>query len=103
MEWVSRIYRAMSEEQFCLYAQAIKCLDPKVGAGRHYELLLRIKDDNGTMIAPGAFLPAAERYNLIGELDRWVVSEAVRLLEVHPDFMDSVDFVSIIIGPDTER
>ena len=101
MEWVSRIYRAMSENQFCLYAQAIKCLDPNANGGEHYELLLRIKDDNGVMIAPGAFLPAAERYNLIVELDRWVVTEAIRMLEEYPAFMQGVEFISINLSGQT--
>ena len=101
MEWVSRIYRAMSENQFCLYGQAIKHLDPSSEGGRHYELLLRIKDDNGVMIAPGAFLPAAERYNLIVELDRWVVTEAIRMLEEYPTFMQGVEFISINLSGQT--
>ncbi len=101
MEWVSRIYRAMSENQFCLYAQAIKGLDSSIEAGKHYELLLRIKDDKGVMIAPGAFLPAAERYNLIVELDRWVVTEAIRMIEAHPVFMQSVEFISINLSGQT--
>ncbi len=101
MEWVSRIYRAMSENQFCLYGQAIKHLDVSSEGGRHYELLLRIKDDNGVMIAPGAFLPAAERYNLIVELDRWVVTEAVGLLACHPQFMAAVDFIAINLSGQT--
>lgn len=101
MEWVSRIYRAMSENQFCLYGQSIKHLDPSSEGGRHYELLLRIKDDNGVMIAPGAFLPAAERYNLIVELDRWVVTEAIRMLEEYPTFMQGVEFISINLSGQT--
>ncbi|MEZ0122823.1 MAG: EAL domain-containing protein [Candidatus Reddybacter sp.] len=101
MEWVSRIYRAMSENQFCLYAQAIKCLNPGANGSEHYELLLRIKDDNGVMIAPGAFLPAAERYNLIVELDRWVVTEAIRMIEEYPTFMQGVEFISINLSGQT--
>lgn len=101
MEWVSRIYRAMSENQLCLYGQSIKHLDPSSEGGRHYELLLRIKDDNGVMIAPGAFLPAAERYNLIVELDRWVVTEAIRMLEEYPTFMQGVEFISINLSGQT--
>jgi len=101
MEWVSRIYRAMSENQFCLYAQAIKCLDRGTGEGRHYEILLRIIDDDGVMIAPGAFLPAAERYNLIAELDRWVVTETIKLIVANPAFMESVGFISINLSGKT--
>ncbi|MBQ0720300.1 MAG: EAL domain-containing protein [Gammaproteobacteria bacterium] len=100
MEWVSRIYRALAEDQFCLYAQTIKRLDPAVG-GRHYELLLRMRDDDGRIINPGAFLPAAERYNLIVELDRWVVGETLRQLVLHPEFMENTDCVAINLSGQT--
>jgi EAL domain-containing protein (putative c-di-GMP-specific phosphodiesterase class I) len=57
-------------------------------------------DEQGEIILPGAFLPAAERYNLIEKLDAWVVSHACKLLAEHPLFFAQVDFVSInLSGP----
>lgn len=53
------------------------------------------------MIAPGAFLPAAERYNLIVELDRWVVTQAIAMLEGHPEFMAGVDCIAINLSGQT--
>jgi EAL domain-containing protein (putative c-di-GMP-specific phosphodiesterase class I) len=98
MNWVGRINQALDEDRFCLYAQAIVPLDG--GAEKHYELLIRMIDEQGEIILPGAFLPAAERYNLIEKLDAWVVSHACKLLAEHPLFFAQVDFVSInLSGP----
>ncbi len=98
MNWVGRINQALDEDRFCLYAQAIVPLDGS--AQKHYELLIRMVDEQGEIILPGAFLPAAERYNLIEKLDAWVVSHACKLLAEHPLFFAHVDFISInLSGP----
>jgi EAL domain-containing protein (putative c-di-GMP-specific phosphodiesterase class I) len=69
---------ALAEDRFELHAQPIV----DVGSGRigQYELLLRMIDRDGTIIAPGAFLPVAERFDLIGEVDAWVVRRAIAML-----------------------
>ena len=76
MEWVGRITRAMEENRLRLYVQPIMPLFPSEGADVHYEMLLRMLDDDGQLILPMAFIPAAERYNLMTSIDRWVVSAA---------------------------
>ena len=53
--------------------------------GEHYELLLRMIDSDGEIILPSAFLPAAERYNLIPRLDRWVIRTTLRWFKDNPD------------------
>lgn len=93
MKWVARIYLALAEERFCLYAQAIEALNNN--AGKHYEILLRLKDEKGEIIPPGAFLPAAERYNIITQLDRWVIKQCCQLLLSHPVFLEQINFISI--------
>lgn len=93
MQWVSRIHRALEKHQFCLYAQVIVPLDGSTD--KHYELLLRMKDEKGKIIPPGAFLPAAERYNLITKLDRWVIANAFSLLADNPVFLKQIDFCAI--------
>jgi EAL domain-containing protein (putative c-di-GMP-specific phosphodiesterase class I) len=55
--------------------------------GEHYELLVRMQDDNDRIVAPGAFLPAAERYNLSTNLDRWVITAAFQWLTDHPQHL----------------
>ena len=93
MQWVARINQALEENQFCFYAQPIMPLDSVVS--RHYELLLRMLDKQGKSIPPGAFLPAAERYGLMGNLDLWVIKNAFTLLTTYSDFVRQTDFISI--------
>lgn len=72
MQWVSRISKALEENRFVLYAQEIR---PVATADRcrHCEILVRMRDESGALVQPATFLPAAERYNLITPIDRWVV------------------------------
>jgi EAL domain-containing protein (putative c-di-GMP-specific phosphodiesterase class I) len=93
MQWVARIHQALDQNRFSLHAQSIVPLDG--GTDRHYELLLRMLDDDGRSVPPGAFLPAAERYNLISKLDRWVVERAFGLLVSNPAFLNQISFCSI--------
>jgi EAL domain-containing protein (putative c-di-GMP-specific phosphodiesterase class I) len=82
MQWVPHIHQAMDEQRFILLAQPIVPLGDGdgYGTGRHYEILLRMRSPSGALISPGSFLPAAERYDLMGMLDRWVVSQAIDML-----------------------
>ena len=76
MQWVTRITRALEENRLRLFVQPILPLFPDAEADVHYEILLRMLDDNAELILPMAFIPAAERYNLMPSIDRWVVSAA---------------------------
>ena len=76
MEWVARIQKALEEDRFRLYAQEIASLNPDATDGTHYELLLRMLDEQGNLIPPGRFIGAAERYGLMQLIDRWVVTTA---------------------------
>ena len=78
LEWVERIRTALEEDGFVLHAQPV--VDAASGAVSQLELLIRMLDADGEPIAPAAFLPIAERFGLIGEIDRWVVTRAIRLL-----------------------
>ncbi|MBR1216436.1 EAL domain-containing protein [Bradyrhizobium sp. U87765 SZCCT0131] len=80
MAWVQRIHDALEEQRLCLYAQTIAPLGDESEAGGHVELLLRLRDKDGRVVAPGDFIPAAERYGLMPMLDRWVVSRAFKTL-----------------------
>jgi diguanylate cyclase (GGDEF)-like protein len=78
MKWVSRITSAVEENRFELYYQPIISIGKLNGHTRgHYELLLRMRDENGELVAPDQFIPAAERYNLMSTLDRWVIHKAL--------------------------
>ncbi len=73
MQWVSRIHRALEADRFQLVSQPIQPLGGRETKGRHFEILLRMQDENRGLVFPGAFLPAAERYNLCAQIDRWMV------------------------------
>ena len=75
--WVARIHDALENDLFVLLAQPI--VDLVTGATVRHELLLRLRDRDGQLIAPGAFLTTAERCGLIGAIDQWVISRAARL------------------------
>ncbi len=71
MNWLGIINSALDNNHFCLYTQAIVPLN--TNEGEHCEILLRMKNHDGTVTAPAAFLPAAERYQLSSKIDRWVI------------------------------
>ena len=99
MQWVTRITHALEENRFCLYAQTIAPLSNS-STKEHYELLVRMIDEQGNLVPPGAFMPAAERYDLISTLDHWIVDHALTLLGNNPVFLDKIDFISInLSGP----
>ncbi|MFL5846928.1 MAG: EAL domain-containing protein [Solirubrobacteraceae bacterium] len=79
LTWVGRIREALDEDRFVLFSQPI--LDIASGEQYSEELLIRMRGrDSDEIIAPGAFLPVAEQYGLIEDIDRWVVSRAVELV-----------------------
>lgn len=81
MGWFSRITRCVEEGRFFLHCQRVVALAGDSGSGEEYlELLLRMTDEEGRLVLPGAFIPAAERYHLMGTIDRWVVGRALRCL-----------------------
>ncbi len=81
MKWVSRITSAVEEDRLELFYQPIVGIGKDSGSARgHYELLLRMRDENGDIVGPDQFIPAAERYNLMSTLDRWVIHQALTLL-----------------------
>ena len=75
--WLGRIRDAIDDHRLVLYRQPI--VDLRTGETVQHELLLRMRGEDGSIIAPGDFLPIAERYGLISEIDRWVLRQAVEL------------------------
>ncbi|MBA3261805.1 MAG: PAS domain S-box protein [Thermoleophilaceae bacterium] len=78
MTWAERVRDALAADSFVLYAQPVMSLngDPIPRS----ELLLRMLGENGDVIPPGSFLYIAERFDLVQEIDRWVVSRAIEIL-----------------------
>jgi diguanylate cyclase (GGDEF)-like protein/PAS domain S-box-containing protein len=84
MEWVPRIEQALKDDRLELHYQKIISLKEKNRQPCAYlEVLLRLVDESGALVPPGAFFPSAERYNMMPAIDRWVVK---RLLLDQPDY-----------------
>jgi EAL domain-containing protein (putative c-di-GMP-specific phosphodiesterase class I) len=81
MHWLDRIRKALDEESFVLYCQPIARIDG--GEISQYELLLRMRDDDGHIVPATAFLATAERFDLVQEIDRWVICQAIDLIAEH--------------------
>ena len=81
MEWITRITHAFQEDRFVLYCQSILPLrGAREGDPYNYEILLRMRGENGEIIPPMAFIPAAERFNQMHAIDRWVIRESFSVL-----------------------
>lgn len=76
MQWVSRITQACEDDRLTLYSHPI-VPTADTGDRRRFELLLRMRDPYGALVPPNSFIPAAERYNLMPVIDRWVVRRAL--------------------------
>lgn len=96
MKWVTRLTDAIKTDRLTLYYQDIVPVKPDVAAGRHFEVLVRMLDEEGNIVPPDTFLPAAERYNLITSLDRWVVAHTFSWYAEHTSVeVDKLDTISI--------
>ena len=78
ISWADMIRDALAEDAFVLHAQPI--VDLATGEATQYELLLRMRGADGELIGPSAFLPVAERFDLMGAIDHWVVARAIRMV-----------------------
>jgi diguanylate cyclase (GGDEF)-like protein/PAS domain S-box-containing protein len=83
MQWISRITDAQEHHRLVLYYQEIARITGKEDNVRQMEILLRMRDEQGKLVPPDAFLPAAERYNLMPSLDRWVIEHAFAWCQAH--------------------
>jgi diguanylate cyclase (GGDEF)-like protein/PAS domain S-box-containing protein len=101
MEWVVRAKRALVENRLFLEAQPIVALSQGATEPPHYELLLRMRDDNGRSVPPGAFLPSVERYNLSVRYDRWVIGAALDWISRHDAAMGRVSRFFINLSKDS--
>lgn len=74
LQMAAGLRESLEADRFLLYAQEIRPIGGDVDAS-HYEILLRLRDRNGDILNPGAFIPAAERYQMMPHIDRWVLSQ----------------------------
>ena len=94
MQWAARINNALEEDRFELFRQTIQPLQTEE-EGAHYELLLRMRDEQGGIISPGLFIEAAERYGITPGIDRWVIRSAFRWLVSEADERERLALCSI--------
>lgn len=87
MLWVEKVTSALEDDRFLLFYQPIIPLSKDV-SDTHFELLIRMKDEKGSLIYPGLFLPAVERYNLSVKLDQWVIHTAFSWLQAHSEYLE---------------
>jgi len=77
MHWVSKLTRACDDSSFELFYQPIVPIGTTSDEREHFELVLRLRDENGAWVTPAQFIPAAERYNVMPSIDRWVVRQTL--------------------------
>jgi diguanylate cyclase (GGDEF)-like protein/PAS domain S-box-containing protein len=100
MQWVQRITSAFEEQRFLLYCQSIVPLGSDPHAKGYREILIRMRDETGAVLLPGSFLPAAERYNLMPTIDRWVLRTLLAQLGAHPQGLSGQTIFCVnISGP----
>ncbi|MCU7554741.1 EAL domain-containing protein [Alteromonas sp. ASW11-19] len=94
LDSLAAINEALEHSKFTLFYQHCRPLHTPL-EGDNFEILLRLEGEEGELIPPNAFLPSAERYNLMPKIDRWVVENSFRWLADHPDILASLQRCSI--------
>lgn len=100
MEWTARVARAIEENRLFLVWQAIAPIG-KPGALLHYEVLVRMRDENGEVIMPGTFLPAVEKHGFSQRLDTWVIGTALDWLHRHPETLERIGLCALNLSGDS--
>lgn len=95
MRWVQRLHDAFEHDRLRLYAQPIVAVEQASGIPHHFEVLVRLLDDDGSLVSPGRFMPVAERYKLMPQLDRWVIGNCLEWLSAHPQVLQRLQMVAI--------
>lgn len=80
MQWATRIQQALDEDRFELYYQSIVPVDTYADGYHHFEVFVRMREHDNTIISPNVFIPAAERYGLMSHIDYWVIRRALAWL-----------------------
>ena len=101
MNWIARINNAFDNDLFVSEFQIIAPTNMNEGNLNCLESLVRMKDTDGSLIPPGAFLPAAERYNNVARIDRWVIDNTMRILSENKAVLDKIRFCSINLSGDS--
>jgi len=95
MRWVPIISKSIDEGRILLYQQTITRTDASIIEAEHYEILMRLQDDKGEIISPAIIIPAAENYNLMHRIDRYVVKHTFKWLAENDAARDRLGLCSI--------
>jgi len=102
MSWVPKIHEAIETSKLVLFGQVIEQTNEQSSERRssttHVEVLVRMRDDDGGFIPPGAFLPSAERYGIMPRLDRWVIEHTLKWMEEQAKVSDHIFICAINIS-----
>lgn len=90
MEWATRIQHALDENRFCLARQKIVPTKRQALNGTRYEMFVRMLDEKGDIVPPGAFIPAAERYSLMTLIDDWVIRHTLEWMQNTPEILEHI-------------
>lgn len=102
IQWVNRINDAIDANDFVLYMQKIVSISEFNDAGNDFvEILIRMNEDDGRVAQPGAFMPAAERFQLATRIDRWVFQNVIEFFQQRQDRLESLGMCSINISGQT--
>ncbi len=93
-----RINHALENDDFTILFQPISKINELQEKWTHYEVLIRMLNDNNSLITPNRFLPAAERYNLINKIDQWVFKTCIKKLEENIQLLNNVNTLSVNIS-----
>lgn len=94
-QWVSQIHIALKENRFRLFFQTISPIGNTQGSGEHFEILLRLVDENEQYISPAIFMSAAENYYLSPLIDKWVIKKVANWFSSHPEQLENLAVCSI--------
>ncbi len=95
MAWYTRIFSAIKQNRLVLYAQKIVSLKEGEPYHEHVEILLRMVNESGKVVVPMAFIPAAERYGMMPEIDRWVVRTSFAYIAAQPHAASSLFAINL--------
>jgi len=100
VSWAVRIRQTLEDDRFRLFAQSIQAISPRATQGVHFEVLLRLIEEDGHVHMPNDFLRAAERYGLMRSIDRWVIRRCLGTLAAQPPpFLDLLSTCAINLSP----
>jgi EAL domain-containing protein (putative c-di-GMP-specific phosphodiesterase class I) len=97
MRWITRLQEALDHDRLVLHAQRIVPLDPAADQTLRAELLLRLREPDGSLVMPGAFLPPAERFQMATRLDQWVLQKTLSLL-ADQACLDGIDRIALNVS-----